>query len=157
MTRTDANLHLQAIYGSPSQAGFGSAVFCERVARAEDLGAAALKQYRHFVGAHWERFGEEAWMSGWQQIYVRQADDRRGILTELRGLTDREARSSVELLLDNIDDAAAGQKALSAVYDDPTVETLQVYTLGDGAAMSGLLIAGRDRGGDATFLVFLLD
>jgi hypothetical protein len=157
MTRTDANLNLQAIYGAPSQAGFGSAVFCERVARAEDLDAAALKYYRHFVGAHWEQFGEGAWMSGWKQIYVRQADDRCGILTELRGITDREARSSVELLLDNIDDAAAGQKALSAVYDDAAVENLVVYALGDGAAMSGLLIAGRDCSSDAIFLVFLLD
>lgn len=157
MTRTDANLNLQAIYGSPSQAGFGSAVFCDRVARAEDLDAAALKYYRHFVGAHWEQFGEDAWMSGWKPIYVRQAVDRRGILTELRGITERDARASVELLLDTIDDPAAGQKALSAVYDDAAVENLQVYTLGDGAAMSGLLIAGRDRGGDATFLVFLLD
>ncbi len=157
MTRTDANLHLQTIYGSPSQAAFGSAVFCDRVAQAEDLGAAALTYYRHFVGAHWEQFGEDAWMSGWKPLHVRQAADRRGIVTELRGLTERDARASVELLLDTIDDPAAGQKALSAVYDDAAVENLEVYSLGDGAAMSGLLIAGRDRSGDATFLVFLLD
>jgi len=37
------------------------------------------------------------------------------------------------------------------------VETLAVYTLGDGAALSGLLIAGRDRHGETILLVFLLD
>jgi hypothetical protein len=38
------------------------------------------------------------------------------------------------------------------------VTELVVYNVGDGAAMSGLIIAGR-RGetGKATFLVFLLD
>jgi hypothetical protein len=38
------------------------------------------------------------------------------------------------------------------------VSELRVFNLGDGAAMAGLLVAGR-RGatGEATFLVFLLD
>ena len=47
---------------------------------------------------------------------------------------------------------------LAAAFGDPTVTELQVYTLGDGQAMSSLLMAGR-RGasGEAAFLVFLLD
>jgi hypothetical protein len=51
---------LQAIYGLPSQIGFGSAVFYERVDRAEDLEPVALSIYRYFVGDLWERFGETA-------------------------------------------------------------------------------------------------
>lgn len=57
-----------------------------------------------------------------------------------------------------VDDAAAAHATLAAAYDDPAVTELRVFNLGDGAAMAGLLVAGR-RGatGDAIFLVFLLD
>jgi hypothetical protein len=42
--------------------------------------------------------------------------------------------------------------------DDPAVTELRVFNLGDGGAMSGILVAGRRAGtADATFLVFLLD
>jgi hypothetical protein len=157
MTRSETIANLQALYGPPSQAGFGSAVFCDRVERAEDLEAAALKHYRYFLGTAWEQFGEEAWRGPWQRVYQRQAADRRDIVTELRSITDPAAQSSVTMLLDAIADPEAGRQALSAVYDDADVETLAVYTLGDGAALSGLLIAGRDRHGETTLLVFLLD
>jgi DNA polymerase IIIc chi subunit len=157
MTRSETIANLQALYGPPSQAGFGSAVFCDRVERAEDLEAAALKHYRYFLGKAWEQFGEEAWMASWQRVYQRQAADRRDIVTELRSITDPAAQSSVTMLLDAIADPEAGRQALSAVYDDAEVATLAVYNLGDGAAMSGLLIAGRDHSGETTLLVFLLD
>ena len=45
-----------------------------------------------------------------------------------------------------------------AVFDDPAVTDLAVYTLGDGGAMAGILFAGRCiKTGAAMFLVFLLD
>ena len=156
MTRSETIANLQAAYGPPSQAGFGSAVFCDRTERAEDLEAAALKRYRYFLGKTWERFGEEAWMASWRRIYQRQAD-RRDIVAELRSIDDPAARSSVAMLLDAIADPAAGRRALSAVYDAAGMKTVTAYTLGDGAALSGLLIAGRDRQGETILLVFLLD
>ena len=54
--------------------------------------------------------------------------------------------------------AEAARAALSAAFDDPKVSELRVFNLGDGEAMSGLLVAGR-RGasGESTFLVFLMD
>ena len=124
MTRSEVVVNLQALYGPPSQAGFGSAVFCDRVERAEDLEAAALKHYRYFLGKAWEQFGEEAWMEPWQRVYQRPAADRRDIVTELRRITDPQARSSVTMILDAIDNAEAGRQALSAVYDDAEVDTL---------------------------------
>jgi len=157
MTRSEAVVNLQALYGPPSQAGFGSAVFRDRVERAEDLEAAALKHYRYFLGKTWEQFGEEVWMGPWQRVYQRQAADRRDIVTELRRITDPVAQSSVTMVLDAIADPEAGRQALAAVYDDAEMDTLMVYTLGDGAALSGLLIAGRDRQGETILLVFLLD
>ena len=47
--------------------------------------------------------------------------------------------------------------ALAAAFDDPAVTELAAYTLGDGAAMAGILVAGRRDDGADTFLVFLLD
>lgn len=157
MTRSEAVAKLQALYGPPRQAGLGSAVFRDRVERAEDLEAAALKHYRYFLGKAWEQCGAEVWMGPWQRIYQRQAADRRDIVTELRSIADPAARSSVAMVLEAIPDPEAGRQALAGVYDDAEVATLAVYTVGDGAALSGLLIAGRDRDGETTLLVFLLD
>ncbi|MDG2617385.1 hypothetical protein P7L53_14160 [Thermoleptolyngbya sichuanensis XZ-Cy5] len=61
-----ANLH--AIYGPPSQAGFGSAVFyepldSELLERADALEQMALKHYRYFVSDLWRRCGESAWLT----------------------------------------------------------------------------------------------
>ena len=61
------------------------------------------------------------------------------------------------MILDAVENADAAQKALAAAFDDPTVAQLTVFTVGDGAAMSGLLIAGRRSNAEATFLIFLLD
>ena len=73
-------------------------------------------------------------------------------------MDDREARLSASVILDEVDDAENARAALAAAFDDPAVSELAVYTVGDGAAMAGILIAGR-RGdtGETTFLVFLLD
>jgi hypothetical protein len=51
---------LEAAYGAPSQAGFGSAVFYAPLPATADLDAAARIQYRYFVGELWERYGEAA-------------------------------------------------------------------------------------------------
>ena len=61
------------------------------------------------------------------------------------------------MLLDGHEKPDAARQALSAVYDDAGMELVYVYTLGDGAVLSGVLIAGRDRNGAATLLVFLMD
>lgn len=155
--RADPTATLQAVFGPPSQAGFGSAVFAERVERPQDLEAAAKRCYRHFLGTQWTKAAEAAWMAPWRRVYMRQPADRRGIVAELRGIPDPEARSSISILLDGHDTPSVAEHALSAVYDDAGMGNVQVYTLGDGAALSGLLIAGRARSGAATLLVFLMD
>ncbi len=149
---------LEAAYGAPSQAGFGSAVFYERLQATDALDQAALAKYRFFVGDLWDRYGEAAWMGPWKRVYTRQAGGTSGIVVELRGMDDREARLSASVILDEVDDAENARAALAAAFDDPAVTELAVYTVGDGAAMAGILIAGR-RGdtGETTFLVFLLD
>ena len=148
---------LEAAYGAPSQAGFGSAVFYEKMKAAGSLEKKALEKYKYFVGDLWERYGEDAWMGPWKEVYVRKADATRDIVAELQGITDADAKQSVPMILDVVENAEAARKALAAAYDDPAVTELGVYNLGDGGAMSGLLVAGRRDAGEATFLVFLLD
>lgn len=163
MTNTNVNkpntvTDLEASYGAPSQAGFGSAVFYEKQVAADGLEKLALEKYKYFVGDLWERFGEDAWMGPWKEVYARQTGAKHDIVSELRGINDPEAAISVPMILDNIEGAEKARAALSAVYDNPAITDLQVFNLGDGGAMSGLLIAGRNTDiGDATFLVFLLD
>lgn len=150
--------NLEHAFGGPSRGGFGSAVFLEMLPTPADLEQAALRTYRSFVGGLWERWGEDAWMGPWQEIYARPSDAARDIAAELRAIEDPSAASSVPMFLEPSRGADAARAALSAAFDDPSVTELRVYTIGDGEAMSGLLVAARRAGaGDATFVVFLMD
>lgn len=149
---------LQAAYGPPSDAGFGSAVFYVVLGADATLEQAALDKYKAFTGELWQRFGEAAWMGPWKEVYARAPGAPADIVAELRGIIDRDAAISVPLILDEVDDAAAAHAALTAAYNDPAVTELRVFNLGDGAEMAGLLIAARrEATDDAIFLVFLLD
>ena len=108
---------LEASYGAPSQAGFGSAVFYEQIGNAKEIEKVALQKYQFFVGDNWERFGEGAWMSTWKQVYTRAAGSKHQILAELRGITDPDAALSVPMILDVVENADAAKKALSTTYD----------------------------------------
>lgn len=149
---------LEAAYGGPSQSGFGSAVFYDTLSSADDLSEAAKGKYKAFVGERWERYGEQAWMTPWKEVHVRETGSSPDIVGELRAIADRDARLSVPMILDDLEDAEAARAALSATFDDPAITELRVFNLGDGEAISGLLVAGR-RGetGETTFVVFLMD
>lgn len=153
----DYIVKLQAAYGAPSQAGFGSAVFYEHLDSAGALEKKALEKYQYFVGDLWKRSGKAAWMSKWKQVYARPAQAPRDIVSELRHITDEDAQMSAPMMLDNIENAEAAQQALAVAYDDSSVTELAVYNIGDGEAMSGLLIAGRRASGETALLVFLMD
>ena len=157
-TKPNAIIKLETAYGSPSQAGFGSTVFYEQNKSDDDLEKLALEKYRYFVGNLWERFGEDAWMAPWKQVYARKSGEKHDIVAELRGITDPEAAISVPMILDNLEGAQAARAALSRVYDDPAITDLSVFNLGDGGAMSGILLAGRNQNtGEIVLLVFLMD
>lgn len=146
---------LEQLYGAPSQAGIGSAVFYEPLSATADLEAAALVRYRYFVGALWARYGEDAWMGPWRQLYTRPTATSGDIVAELRSLDDREAKQSVSLI---VDVAANAENALAAAFDHPAATELSIYKLGDGAAMNGILVAARrSENSAAIYLVFLLD
>ena len=161
MTQPEYATALQAAYGAPSQAAFGSAVFYEQTT-SDDLEQTALAKYRTFVGKLWEQYGEAAWLDPWKRVYERQpntkADGGADIVAELRGIKDQTTRLSVPMILDNIEGAEQARAALAVTFDDPAVTDLLVYNTGDSGALSGLLIAGcRAATHEATFLVFLMD
>ncbi len=151
-------IDLVTLYGAPSQAGFGSAVFYDQIEPGSDLEPIALHYYQHFVGKLWEQFGAEVWMSAWQQVYARTGAATPNIVAELKGISDRSAAQFVPiLLLDETENSDLARQALAAAYDDPQVMDLSVYAIGDGSAMSGLLLAGCRTTGEVTILVSLLD
>jgi hypothetical protein len=149
---------LAAIYGEPSQAAFGSAVFYTQGSESPDIAVAAQAQYRYFVGALWTRYGEDAWLQSWRQVYSRPPGANREIVAELHAIQDRTTSQAVELLVDEAANPQAARQALEGAFDDPAVKELAVFTIGDGAQMAGILVAAR-RGaaGESVFLVFLLD
>ena len=149
--------NLEAAYGAPSQAAFGSAVFSEQLKDSDKLEQAALARYKYFTGELWERWGEDAWMGPWKEVYARPVGVKPDIVSELRGIADPDAQNSVPMILDVVQGADKARVALAVAYDDPAVTELRVFNLGDGGAMSGLLVAGRRDTGEAAFLVFLLD
>lgn len=156
-TKPQEVIQLETAYGAPSQAGFGSAVFFEQLKETDDLGEKALQKYKYFVGELWDRWGEEAWMGPWKEVYARKAETKPDIVAELRGIQDFEAQQSIPMILDNIEGADKAREALAAVFNDPSVTDLRVYNLGDSGAMSGVEVAARRKNGNAIFLVFLLD
>lgn len=149
---------LQGAYGAPSQAGFGSAVFSERLAPSDSLEQHARGWYRHFLGDRWTDVGAEVWLSPWKEVHRRPDGAAPAIVAELRAISDPDAQVSAPMILDVVEDAERAREALAGAYDDPSITELRVFSLGDGAAMSGILVAGRAGAtGDAAFLVFLLD
>ena len=150
-------IDLEAVYGLPSQEAFGSAVFFELAGEDNDLEDLAKDVYQTFVGDKWQEWGEEAWMSPWKEAYRRPDDKEHDVLAELRVIEDFLTQLQVEQILDNIEDAQKGQQALATAYDADEVTEMRAYNIGDGGAMSGLLLAGQRTNSEATFLVFLLD
>lgn len=149
---------LVTLYGAPSQAGFGSAVFYDQTEPGSDLEQIALHYYQHFVSPLWEQFGGDAWMSAWKLVYNRPAKMPPDVVAEVKGISDRSVAQFVPiLLLDDTDNSDPARQALAAAYDDPLVTAVSVYAIGDGAAMSGLLLAGSRTTGEVTILVSLLD
>lgn len=148
---------LIALYGAPSQAGFGSAGFYESTQPDADLDQIALRYYQYFIGDLWEQFGEAAWMSAWKPLYTRPLDTKSGIVVELKAIATPEIVSLVPLFLHSEDSQEQTQKALSAVFDASDIRNLTIYAIGDGEAMSGVLVAGGSQMGDVTIVILLLD
>ena len=143
------------VYGPASAEGFGSAVLAASGVTEVTLEAAALAQYRAFVGTAWNA-REAAWRGGFKALYQRPTAGGR-IDTELHALQGPALRGVVGAMIEDSEDPARARAALAGVFDASEVRALRLYALGDGEAMSGVEVAALREGGDAVFLILLLD
>ena len=149
---------LERAFGEPSQSAFGSATFFVPAAKqSQSLEVDAAAIYRHFIGEAWERLGETNWLNEWSCVYVRQQNSSLGIVVEMKSINDREARQSIGLLLENTEDSIASSDAIQTAFDHALVSELRIYKIGDGSALSGILIAARLLDTGSLFLALLMD
>jgi hypothetical protein len=148
---------LEKVYGKASPAGFGSAVFHEPVAAKALVEAIALKHYQAFLGPKWSSASEASWKSAWKQVYQRPDSHKGDILAELAGITDPDAKRSVPLLTELIENADAGRDAMSVAFNHEDVSSLSVFNIGDGEAMSGILVTALYADGYACSVISLMD
>ena len=149
---------LEEVYGSPNQNAFGSAVFFDPAANPPSdsiLDETALARYRFFCGKTWEQFGEENWLNTWKTVYVRRWNAQADIVSELTMIKDSDARQSASMLLDT-NSLPNCHEVLAQAFDIEAISDLKVFKIGDGQAMSGVLIAGQYPDGVLS-LVFLMD
>lgn len=155
---SDTADRLEDVFGAESDDAFGSAVFRRAVPPGGDLASLAREVYREFVGEVWAQFGADAWLGTWSELASRDEPDGPGVLKLLEGLDDPLTRSAADVLVTGSVDADAARQALEAAFDRPGLSALKVFRIGDGDAMSGLMIAARDgETSAATFLLFLMD
>lgn len=133
---------LEKVYGKPSTSGFGSAVFYEVSKQQTGLASIALEEYKLFMGGQWTAETEKNWMSGWKLLYERNPGYPGDILAELENLKDADAKRSVPLLTELINDPAQAKIALESAFNNPRLAHLQLFSVGDNAALSGLLLCG---------------
>lgn len=151
-----------------------SEVFFEELKGVDTLDKAAFAWYRHVASEMEPPIDEDedeseqqerlrtiraGWMAAWQQVYVRPQEGDTRIMTALNELAESPFAADIQIwtLLDIIGEDERRQSALSAAFDEPTVAQLTCYSVGDGQAYSGLMIAAVRTNGEATFLIFLFE
>lgn len=148
---------LQAVFGPAANTGFGSATFQRRGVGADGLEAAALGVYQEFLGPNWDRFGESAWKEGWRRLHLGAPSATEGVVALLARLSSESPDSSTTMIIEAHSQPDSARSALAGTFDAASIRQLAVYAIGDGAAMSGCLIAATDATGDAVFVAFLMD
>jgi hypothetical protein len=150
---------LEQVFGLPSEAGFGSAVFFHPTT-ATDSGSLEVEGqaiYRTFCGDLWEKFGAENWLATWELLHERPDGETGDIVTEIEAIRDPEAGSAAQMLLDAGPDPNRAASALRAAFNDSSMVRLQIFKIGDGGAMSGAIIAAETKATARVFLIILLD
>jgi hypothetical protein len=104
----------------------------------------------------WQQSGPDNWLREWQMVY-RRANNSQSIINELEAIGDPLVRMNAATMLEGAADPSTARSALQRAFDYPTLEDLQIFKLGDGGAMSGILIAGRRASNEMAFVAFLLD
>jgi hypothetical protein len=133
---------LEKVYGKPSGTGFGSAVFYKSTKNDGALESIAAYDYKTFMGDQWNAESEARWKSVWKLVYERSTGTTPDILAELNDLKDADAKRSVPLLTEFVEHADQGKLALAAVFNHTDIVKFQVFNVGDGEALAGLILCG---------------
>jgi len=96
-------------------------------------------------------------MKPWKKVYHREVESMTGIVTELAAIADADAKRSIALLTEFIPDPAAGIKAMASAFDHRDVKDLSVFTIGDGEAMSGIMVTAIYSGSYCCSVIALMD
>lgn len=148
---------LEQVYGKRSNSGFGSAVFYEASKLPGSLASMALDVYKFFMGNKWNNETEAAWLSGWKQVYERSPGTVPDILSELKNIKDEDAKRSVPLLTELIENAEQGRHALESAFNYSGISHAAVFTVGDSAAFSGLILSGIYADHSVCSVICLMD
>lgn len=97
------------------------------------------------------------WQSHWKLVYKRLQEQTKDILKELQEHADRATRLSVGTMLEGHEDAEQATVQFTNFCNDPAVEQLEIYRIGDGEALSGVLVAASGSDFGKGCLIFLLD
>jgi hypothetical protein len=155
---TKAVQRLEELFGKPSRNTLGASVFVsDSPVACKDLEAFAKSKYQHFVGDAWESIGPENWTATWELQYHRPEGVCGDILKELVDLEDPATSLAASQLTENHDDAQGAALGLQGVFDSPEIQDVSIYRIGDTEAITGVLVAGILRTGNAIALVFLMD
>jgi len=150
---------LEMVFGKASDAGFGSAVFfsppTDAVSGSLETESKAI--YQTFCGEIWEEFGVENWLANWKVLLERPPGSGGDIVAEIQSIRDPESGSAAQLLLDAGPDPDRAEATLRAAFNDPGISQLQIFKIGDGGAMSGVIIAAETSTKVRYFLIILLD
>jgi hypothetical protein len=148
---------LEKFYGKPASSGFGSAVFYEGFKKDLSLASIALDDYKLFMGEKWNPESDATWMSAWKLVYERSPGTAADILTELNNIKDADAKRSVPLLTELVENAEQGKLALAAAFNHPNISQVQMYSIGDCEAMSGILLCGLFSDHSVCSVICLMD
>ncbi|MFN7772653.1 MAG: hypothetical protein ACK5R1_07805 [Planctomycetota bacterium] len=96
-------------------------------------------------------------MSSWQELYHRSLGATAEIVGEFRSIKVQPFRFCAAIFSGENEDNDAVNQLLSTTFDSEGVKELRIFSLGDGEAMSGLLIAAEIANLGRLFLTFLMD
>jgi hypothetical protein len=148
---------LERVFGKASAAGFGSAVFHGQAKPTETSASIAWEHFKSFLGPKWTPERQKAWEGGWKLLYTRPAAAEGNIMAELGSISDPEGKRAIPLLTELIEDADTAKKALTAAFNHADVRQLSMHHLGDGEAISGIMISALYNDGMACSVIALMD
>jgi len=145
---------LEAVFGKASAEGFGSAVF-SNVTFEGNSTALAKQVYASFLGDKTTGEYGHLWMENFGE--VSHATGKTDIVETLNNITDPDAKRSVPLLIEIVSDAEAAKAALQQAFDADDISELSICKIGDGEAMSGLVVSGIYSNKENTSVIALMD